>query len=167
MKLPYVELPNSRSTFAFKTRLYFDANIVISRAKRMLLLQPCYNPRSILFFYLPVSALINFLSGNLKRAAQNSTEVSSLKMLALNTNFLHYSQKVPMKVIATMKKSLYKSQFNWNRGSHYLSYNMSQKNFGMKVIGSKKWWHHETNSIFPRFRVENGPLVFRVLALFI
>ena len=43
MKLPYVELPNSRSTFAFKTRLYFDANIVISRAKRMLLLQPCYS----------------------------------------------------------------------------------------------------------------------------
>ena len=40
------------------------------------------------------------LTTNLKRAAQNSTEVSSLKMLALNTNFLHYSQKVPMKVIA-------------------------------------------------------------------
>ena len=86
------------------------ANNVINFRKRLANLQTITrkfednvavpNPRSILFFYLPVSALINFLSGNLKRAAQNSTEVSSLKMLALNTNFLHYSQKVPMKVIA-------------------------------------------------------------------
>ena len=118
------------------------------------------DPRSILFFYLPVSALINFVLWQFEMCSPKFHR----SFFSKNACFAHQFFCIILKTFR-WKSSL--NQLNWNRGSHYLSYNMSQKNFEMKVIGSKKWWHHETNSIFPRFRVENGPLVFRVLALFI